>query len=39
MNSFVDGTAIFMIADVIAEKKGLGAGILLGIGLDSILNH
>ena len=27
---------MFTIADIIAEKKGGGAGILLGIGLDSI---
>lgn len=36
MISFVGGAVVFTIADVIAEKKGGGAGILLGIGLDSI---
>jgi len=36
MISFVAGAVIFTIADYIAEKKGGGAGILLGIGLDSI---
>jgi ZIP family zinc transporter len=34
--AFVAGSVIFTIADVVAEKKGGGAGILLGIGLDSI---
>jgi ZIP family zinc transporter len=36
MISFALGAVIFTIADYIAEKKGGGAGILLGIGLDSI---
>jgi ZIP family zinc transporter len=36
MISFVSGAIIFTIADYLAEKKGGGAGILLGIGLDSI---
>ena len=34
--AFLAGSIIFTLADVIAEKKGGGAGILLGIGLDSI---
>jgi zinc transporter, ZIP family len=34
--AFLGGAIIFTIADMIAEKKGGGAGILLGIGLDSI---
>ena len=34
--AFLAGSIIFTIADVLAEKKGGGAGILLGIGLDSI---
>jgi ZIP family zinc transporter len=34
--AFVAGSIIFTIADVLAEHKGGGAGILLGIGLDSI---
>jgi zinc transporter, ZIP family len=34
--SFISGSIIFTIADVIAERRGGGAGILLGIGLDSI---
>jgi zinc transporter, ZIP family len=34
--AFVAGSIIFTLADVIAERKGGGAGILLGIGLDSI---
>ena len=34
--AFLGGSIIFTVADVIAEKKGGGAGILLGIGLDSI---
>jgi zinc transporter, ZIP family len=34
--AFVAGSIIFTIADVMAEHKGGGAGILLGIGLDSI---
>jgi zinc transporter, ZIP family len=33
---FIAGSIIFTIADVIAERRGGGAGILLGIGLDSI---
>jgi zinc transporter, ZIP family len=33
---FIGGSIIFTIADVIAERRGGGAGILLGIGLDSI---
>lgn len=36
MISFVAGAVIFTIADYIAKKKGGGAVILLGIGLDSI---
>ena len=34
--SFIGGSIIFTIADIIAERRGGGAGILLGIGLDSI---
>ena len=34
--AFLAGAALFTIADVIAERKGGGAGILLGIGLDII---
>jgi ZIP family zinc transporter len=34
--SFIGGSIIFTVADVIAEHRGGGAGILLGIGLDSI---
>jgi ZIP family zinc transporter len=34
--SFIGGSIIFTIADVMAERRGGGAGILLGIGLDSI---
>src|SRR5215210_3122414 len=34
--AFIAGAIVFTVADVIAEKKGGGAGILLGIGLDSI---
>ena len=34
--AFLGGSIIFTVADVIAEKKGGGASILLGIGLDSI---
>ena len=30
------GAVIFTVADHIAKKKGGGAGLLLGIGLDSI---
>jgi ZIP family zinc transporter len=33
---FVIGSIIFTVADVLAEKRGGGAGILLGIGLDTI---
>ena len=33
---FVVGSIVFAIADLLAERKGGGAGILLGIGLDSI---
>jgi zinc transporter, ZIP family len=33
---FVLGSIIFTIADVLAERKGGGAGILLGIGLDTV---
>ena len=36
LSAFVTGSIVFTIADVIAERKGGGAGILLGIGLDSI---
>jgi ZIP family zinc transporter len=36
LGAFVAGSIIFTIADVMAERKGGGAGILLGIGLDSI---
>jgi len=34
--AFLVGAIIFTIADMVAEKKGGGAGILLGIGLDII---
>jgi zinc transporter ZupT len=34
--AFLVGAVLFTIADMIAEKKGGGAGILLGIGLDII---
>ncbi len=34
--AFLAGSIVFTIADVFAERKGGGAGILLGIGLDSI---
>lgn len=34
--TFIAGAVIFTIADIIAERKGGGAGILLGIGLDAI---
>ena len=34
--AFLAGAVLFTIADMIAEKKGGGAGILLGIGLDII---
>ena len=34
--AFIAGAIIFTIADIIAERKGGGAGILLGIGLDAI---
>jgi len=33
---FVVGSVIFMLADVIVERKGGGGGILLGIGLDTM---
>ena len=36
MIAFALGAVIFTVADYIAEKRGGGAGILLGIGLDSI---
>jgi zinc transporter, ZIP family len=36
MIAFALGAVIFTVADHIAEKKGGGVGILLGIGLDSI---
>ena len=36
LSAFVAGSIIFTLADVIAERRGGGAGILLGIGLDSI---
>jgi ZIP family zinc transporter len=36
LGAFVAGSIIFTIADILAEHKGGGAGILLGIGLDSI---
>jgi zinc transporter, ZIP family len=36
LSAFVGGSIIFTIADFIAERRGGGAGILLGIGLDSI---
>jgi hypothetical protein len=34
--AFVGGAIIFTIPDLIAERRGGGAGILLAIGLDSI---
>jgi zinc transporter, ZIP family len=34
--AFMGGAIVFAIANMIAKKKGGGAGILLGIGLDSI---
>ena len=34
--AFIGGAIVFTIADIIAEKKGGGGGILLGIALDSI---
>jgi zinc transporter, ZIP family len=34
--AFLAGAILFTIADMVAEKKGGGAGILLGIGLDII---
>ncbi len=34
--AFIMGAILFTVLDRIAEKKGGGAGILLGIGLDSI---
>jgi ZIP family zinc transporter len=33
---FIGGSILFTIADIIAERTGVGAGILLGIRLDSI---
>ena len=36
LGAFLAGSIIFTLADVSAEKKGGGAGILLGIGPDSI---
>jgi ZIP family zinc transporter len=36
LGAFVAGSITFTVADVLAEHKGGGAGILLGIGLDSI---
>jgi zinc transporter, ZIP family len=33
---FVLGSIIFTVADVLVERKGGGAGILLGIGLDTV---
>jgi zinc transporter, ZIP family len=33
---FIIGAILFAVLDFVAEKKGGGAGILLGIGLDSI---
>jgi ZIP family zinc transporter len=33
---FLGGAVIFTLADIVAERRGGGAGILLGIGLDSI---
>jgi zinc transporter, ZIP family len=33
---FLGGAVVFTLADMIAERRGGGAGILLGIGLDSI---
>jgi hypothetical protein len=33
---FIGGSIIFTLIDLIAERKGGRAGILLGIGLDSI---
>jgi ZIP family zinc transporter len=33
---FILGSIIFTIADILAERKGGGAGILLGIGLDTV---
>lgn len=34
--AFLRGAIPFTLADIVAEKKGGGAGILLGMGLDSI---
>jgi zinc transporter, ZIP family len=34
--AFLTGAVLFTVADMVAEKKGGGAGILLGIGLDII---
>lgn len=36
LGAFLAGSIVFTLADVVAEHKGGGAGILLGIGLDSI---
>ena len=36
LSAFVGGSIIFTIADFIAERRGGGAEILLGIGFDSI---
>lgn len=36
LGAFLAGSIIFTVADVLAEKKGGGMGILLGIGLDTI---
>ena len=36
LSAFVAGSIVFTIADVIAEREGGGAGILLGISLDTI---
>ena len=33
---FVLGSIIFTVADILVERKGGGAGILLGIGLDTV---
>jgi ZIP family zinc transporter len=34
--AFIAGAIIFTVLDIIAERKGGGAGILLGMGLDTI---
>lgn len=36
LNTFIFGAIVFTIADIIAVKKGGGADILIGIGLDTI---